>query len=88
MALLHLGGTRVMGILVTMDAEQGVEMLEIIAPDIAIPIHYNDYTVFKSPLEDFIKAVSAAKLGHKVRCLRHGESYTFRPFARSGAQAH
>jgi hypothetical protein len=29
LALLHLGGTRVLGILVTMDAEQGVEMLQI-----------------------------------------------------------
>ena len=32
LALLHLGGTRVLGILVTMDAEQGVEALRIIDP--------------------------------------------------------
>lgn len=77
LALLHLGGTRVMGVLVTMDAKQGVQMLEVIAPDLAIPIHYNDYTVFKSPLHDFVKAVEAAKLGHKVRYLKHGERFTF-----------
>src|SRR5204863_6430686 len=51
LALLHLGGTRVMGILVTMDDEQGIEMMRIIEPKTAIPIHYNDYDVFKSPLE-------------------------------------
>src|SRR5688572_24660545 len=38
LALLHLGGTRVLGILVTMDAEQGVEMLRLVAPELAIPI--------------------------------------------------
>src|SRR5215213_6252283 len=48
LALLHLGGTRVLGVLVTMDDEQGVEMLRIIQPEKAIPIHYNDYDVFKS----------------------------------------
>jgi L-ascorbate metabolism protein UlaG (beta-lactamase superfamily) len=78
LALFHLGGTRVVGILVTMDAEQGVQALQIIAPHMAIPIHYNDYTVFKSPLEDFQQAVTAAGLAAKVTYLRHGETYTFR----------
>lgn len=76
-ALLHLGGTKVFGILLTMDAKQGVEALQIIAPKVAIPIHYNDYTVFKSPLEDFVKAVEAAGLESKVRYLNHGDTYTF-----------
>ena len=76
-ALLHLGGTKVFGVLLTMDAKQGVEALQIISPELAIPIHYNDYTVFKSPLEDFQAAVTAAGLDHKVRYLHHGETYTF-----------
>ncbi|HEY9880004.1 MAG TPA: MBL fold metallo-hydrolase [Leptolyngbyaceae cyanobacterium] len=76
-ALLHLGGTKVFGILLTMDAKQGVEALRIIAPKVAIPIHYNDYTVFKSPLDDFIKAVEAAGLQSKVKYLNHGDTYTF-----------
>jgi L-ascorbate metabolism protein UlaG (beta-lactamase superfamily) len=77
LALLHLGGTRVFGILLTMDGAQGVEALRIISPETAIPIHFNDYTVFKSPLEDFKKAVSAAGLENKVRYLKHGDTYTF-----------
>lgn len=32
LALFHLGGTRIMGILLTMDAEQGVEAIRIINP--------------------------------------------------------
>ncbi len=78
LALLHLGGTRVLGLLVTMDAKQGVEMVRIIDPTIAIPIHYNDYTVFKSPLEDFQAEIRAAGLEHLIRYLRHGETYTFK----------
>jgi L-ascorbate metabolism protein UlaG (beta-lactamase superfamily) len=77
LALLHLGGTRVLGILVTMDAEQGVQALRIVDPRTAVPIHYNDYGVFKSPLEDFVKAVDEAGLEDRVRYLAHGETYEF-----------
>jgi L-ascorbate metabolism protein UlaG (beta-lactamase superfamily) len=77
LAVLHLGGTRALGVLVTMDAKQGVEMVRIINPTIAVPIHYNDYTVFKSPLEDFQREVKAAGLEERIRYLHHGETYTF-----------
>jgi L-ascorbate metabolism protein UlaG (beta-lactamase superfamily) len=77
LALLHLGGTKVLGILVTMDARQGVEAIRIIEPRTAIPIHYNDYTVFKSPLEDFKRAVTEAGLEERVHYLAHGDTYEF-----------
>jgi L-ascorbate metabolism protein UlaG (beta-lactamase superfamily) len=77
LALLHLGGTKVLGILVTMDAKQGVEAIRIIEPRTAIPIHYNDYTVFKSPLEDFERAVTEAGLEERVHYLAHGDTYEF-----------
>ncbi len=85
LALLHLGGTRILGILLTMTGEQGVEALKIVAPKIAIPIHFNDYAVFKSPLEDFIKAVEAAGLQNQVQYLHHGETYTFENQRRSNS---
>jgi len=75
--LFHLGGTRVLGVLVTMDDEQGVEAIQIIDPDTAIPIHYNDYDVFKSPLEDFKTAATAAGLDEKMVYLAHGETHNF-----------
>ena len=77
LALLHLGGTEVMGIMVTMDGKQGVELMRIVRPERAIPIHYNDYDVFKSPLSDFQREVQAAGLVHRVHYLSHGETYTF-----------
>jgi L-ascorbate metabolism protein UlaG (beta-lactamase superfamily) len=77
LALFHLGGTQIMGLLLTMDAEQGVEAIRIIDPREVIPIHYNDYEVFKSPLEDFKEAVAAASLEDRARYLSHGETYHF-----------
>lgn len=77
LGLFHLGGTRIMGILLTMDAEMGVEAIKLINPKEAIPIHYNDYDVFKSPLEDFKKAADDAGLTERMRYLSHGETYNF-----------
>jgi L-ascorbate metabolism protein UlaG (beta-lactamase superfamily) len=74
LALLHLGGTRVMGVTVTMDADQGVELLQAIRPLRAAAIHYDDYEAFKSPIEDFVAAVGKAGLADAVRVLRRGET--------------
>lgn len=63
--------------MLTMDDEQGVEAIRLINPKTAIPIHYNDYDVFKSPLEDFKRAVEEAGLSEKVVYLNHGETYNF-----------
>lgn len=82
LALLHLGGTRIFGILLTMDGKQGVETLKLMGPSQALPLHFNDYTVFKSPLEDFQRAVRDAGLQERVRYLQHGETYTFNVFGR------
>jgi L-ascorbate metabolism protein UlaG (beta-lactamase superfamily) len=77
-ALVHLGGTRVLGLLLTMDAEQGIEAVKVIRAGINIPIHYNDYDVFRSPLDDFRRAVERAGLEEKVTYLAHGDVYQFR----------
>ena len=77
LGLYHLGGTTIMGILLTMDAEQGIEAVRIVNPKKVIPIHYNDYEVFKSPLEDFKRAAEAAGLTERMIYLSHGETYDF-----------
>ncbi|MEJ7862997.1 MAG: MBL fold metallo-hydrolase [Pyrinomonadaceae bacterium] len=77
LGLFHLGGTHVLGVMVTMDDKQGVEAVKLINPDKAIPIHYNDYDVFKSPLEDFKRAAEAAGLSEKMIYLSHGETHDF-----------
>jgi L-ascorbate metabolism protein UlaG (beta-lactamase superfamily) len=82
LALLHLGGTTVMGIMVTMDAKEGLEMFNIVNPKKAIPIHYNDYDVFKSSLEEFQHKVRNAGLEDRVHYLHHGETYTFEVYGK------
>lgn len=77
LALLHLGGTKVLGIMVTMDGRQGVELMQIVKAEQAIPIHYDDYDVFKSPLSDFQREIAAAGLDQRVRYLKRGQEYSF-----------
>lgn len=77
LALLHLGGTRVLGVLVTADSRHGVRMLKTINPREAVPIHYDDFDVFHSPLSDFQEAVRAAGLEAAVRYLERGKTYGF-----------
>ncbi len=77
LALLHLGGTKIFGVLLTMDGKQGVEAIKMVDPRTAIPIHFNDYNVFKSPLEDFMQAVAATGLEDRVHYLNSGETYMF-----------
>lgn len=52
--VIHLGGTRALGVLVTMDAGQGVDLVEMIEPAVTVPVHHDDYTVFRSPLQEFL----------------------------------
>ena len=63
--------------MVTMDGKQGVEAMRIVNPELAIPIHYNDYDVFKSPLSEFQREVTEAGLEHRVHYLSHEQEYTF-----------
>jgi L-ascorbate metabolism protein UlaG (beta-lactamase superfamily) len=80
LALLHLGGTRILGVFkVTMDGKDGVTLMQIVQPKKAIPIHYDDYDVFKSPLSDFAREVKEAGLDQQVVYLAHGDTYTFAP---------
>ncbi|KAL1304775.1 hypothetical protein AAFC00_003710 [Neodothiora populina] len=80
--LIHLGGTTIPSpkvplLMVTMDAKQGIELVRLINPDVTIPIHYDDYDVFLSPLSDFKKAVEDAGLSQKVVYLDRKDQYKF-----------
>jgi L-ascorbate metabolism protein UlaG (beta-lactamase superfamily) len=77
LAVIHLGGTRILGILLTMDAAQGVELLRLVEPKAAVPVHYDDYTVFRSPLDDFRSAAEEAGLAVDIRYLARGDRYAF-----------
>jgi L-ascorbate metabolism protein UlaG (beta-lactamase superfamily) len=83
--LAHLGGTRVLGVLLTMDAKQGTDLVELIRPSLTLPIHYDDYTVFRSPLSDFQSEVHRRQLDRLVRPIFRGETVGLTP-VRNSAQ--
>jgi len=82
--LAHLGGTMIpsptlapLALMVTMDAKQGVELIRLIQPDLTVPIHYDDYDVFASSLEEFRTEVERAGLEGEVVYLDRGEKLRF-----------
>jgi L-ascorbate metabolism protein UlaG (beta-lactamase superfamily) len=72
--VIHLGGTRVLGLLVTMDDEQGADLVDLMGPQVTIPVHFDDYTVFKSPLSDFLERCHQRGLRTLVRPVSRGET--------------
>ncbi|KAJ5769806.1 uncharacterized protein N7511_001857 [Penicillium nucicola] len=62
---------------VTMDAEDGIHLMQLIKPELTIPIHYDDFEVFRSSLEDFQRLVEAVSLSDKVLYLDRGDEYRF-----------
>jgi L-ascorbate metabolism protein UlaG (beta-lactamase superfamily) len=74
LGVLHLGGTRVLGLLLTMDGRQGVDLLEMLRPAVAVPIHYGDYGVFRSPLSDFLAEVDRRRPPSRVVTVGRGET--------------
>jgi len=72
--LIHLGGTRLLGLLLTMDGQQGADLTGLIRPRLTLPIHYDDYTAFKSPLRDFVSAAGPRGVDNVVRPISRGET--------------
>jgi L-ascorbate metabolism protein UlaG (beta-lactamase superfamily) len=77
----HLGGTRVAGILVTMDARQGADLVAAFRPGTTIPVHYDDYDVFRSPLSHFTQELYDRGLSAGLRVLHRGETARLEPAA-------
>ena len=83
LGLWHLGGTRIpgilgLGVMVTMDGRQGADLLEIVRPRTTVPIHYDDYGVFTSPLQDFLDEVERRGISG-VRPLGRGQQLLLPP---------
>lgn len=81
--LLHLGGTRLpfgrhlpFGLTVTMDGRRGTALAERLNLPRVIPIHFNDYGVFASPLSDFLAEMTRRGLAERVIEVARGESVT------------
>jgi L-ascorbate metabolism protein UlaG (beta-lactamase superfamily) len=72
--VIHLGGTRAFGILVTMDADQGGDLVQLLEPAVTVPVHHDAYTVFRSPLSDFRAAWQRRGLPGELRVVHRGET--------------
>ena len=78
LAVLHLGGTTLPGgVVVTMDGVAGADLLQLVEPAAAVPVHFDDYGVFRSPLSDFRAEVERRGLGGVVRWVERGETADF-----------
>jgi L-ascorbate metabolism protein UlaG (beta-lactamase superfamily) len=81
--VLHLGGTRLpagrrlpFGLTVTMDGRQGTDVVEMLNLPKVIPVHFDDYTVFASPLADFTGEMKQRGMADRVIELGRGDSVT------------
>jgi L-ascorbate metabolism protein UlaG (beta-lactamase superfamily) len=83
-AVVHLGGTRVLFHTVTMDAEQGIDFLSRVRPRQVVPVHYDDYGVFRSPLADFTAAVARTSCAPVMTPVRRGETIPLGPAGVAG----
>jgi L-ascorbate metabolism protein UlaG (beta-lactamase superfamily) len=80
-AVVHLGGTRVLFHTVTMDDVQGVDFLQRVRPGAAVPVHHDDYGVFRSPLADFEARAERSGLGALLVPVRRGGTVSLDPAA-------
>jgi L-ascorbate metabolism protein UlaG (beta-lactamase superfamily) len=74
----HLGGTKVLGLTLTMDARQGADLVELLKPPVTVPVHYDDYDRFKSPLGDFVAEVARRELPGELRAVQRGDTVSLR----------
>lgn len=67
LAVVHLGGTLLPGgLLVTMDAVQGGDLVETVRPGHVLPVHYEEYGVMRSPLSAFLAEAERRGFGASV----------------------
>jgi L-ascorbate metabolism protein UlaG (beta-lactamase superfamily) len=75
----HLGGTKALGVTVTMDARQGADLVALLTPKVTVPVHFDDYSRFASPLGDFVDEVRRRKLPGELRVVHRGDVISLRP---------
>lgn len=73
-AVVHLGGTRVLFHTVTMDAPQGVEFLRTVRARQTVPVHHDDYGVFRDPLSRFLQLARSQGLDAGLTVVERGDT--------------
>lgn len=79
--VLHLGGTRLpagarlpFGLEVTLDGVGGTDVVEALRLPKVIPVHFDDYGVFASPLSDFTDEMGRRHMADRVIEIPRGGS--------------
>jgi hypothetical protein len=75
----HLGGTKALGLTVTMDARQGATSWMLLKPPMTVPIHFDDYDRFKSSLRGLRHRGGPAAAPGKLRTVHRGDTISLRP---------
>jgi L-ascorbate metabolism protein UlaG (beta-lactamase superfamily) len=86
-AVVHLGGTRVLFRTVTLDGPAGIDLVRRCEPSVVVPVHHDDYGVFRSPLSDFLMSARADGRAATIRAPRRGESVSLDPPAKDTSQS-
>lgn len=78
LAILHLGTTTLPGgMVVTLDEKHGCELVQIVEPRYAVPVHLDDYDVFRFSQAEFDREVAAHGLDDRIRRINRGQTMTF-----------
>jgi hypothetical protein len=57
-----------------MDATQGVDFLHRVQPRQVLPVHYDDYPIFRSTLSQFEDEARVAGFNDRLRVVRRGQA--------------
>jgi L-ascorbate metabolism protein UlaG (beta-lactamase superfamily) len=70
--VMHLGGTRLLGLSLTMTGADGAALVEALRPRRAVPVHMDDYGVFASPPHEFVAAAREVGVLDRVTVVPRG----------------
>ncbi|MFN2478657.1 MAG: hypothetical protein ABR615_05735 [Pseudonocardiaceae bacterium] len=76
---MNLPMLREVGVLVTMDGRQGTDLMQQIRPGMTVPVHYDDYSAFRSPLQDFLNEARSRGLADGVQVVQRGQIVQLTP---------
>ena len=62
-----------------MDGRQGADLVELLTPPVTVPVHFDYYDRFASPLGDFVREVAQRRLPGELRPVARGETISLRP---------
>jgi len=78
--VVHLGGTTLPGgLVVTLDGDAGADLVQLVDPAVVVPVHVDDYPVFRSPLSAFTDAMAVRGLADRVRTVTRGQTVHLHP---------